>query len=60
LSHFLLSCPPTEFAFAHKAGEDFHHPLTTIARQRAGQLFERVSDCDVLLTFARTFFEQEH
>ena len=39
-------CPPTEFACARTAGEDFHHPLTTIARQRAGQLFERVSDCD--------------
>jgi hypothetical protein len=56
----LLSCPPTEFACARTAGEDFCHPLITIARERAEQLFERVSECDVLLTFARTYFEQEH
>ncbi len=28
-------CPPTEFACARKAGEDFSHPLLTLARKRA-------------------------
>ena len=51
-------CPPTEFACARTAGEDFHHPLTTIARQRAGQLFERVSECELIIHFARTFFQK--
>ncbi len=28
-------CPPTEFACTRKAGEDFSHPLLTLARERA-------------------------
>jgi len=52
-------CPPSEFAFAGKAGISFSHPLLTTARQRAATLFSEVSICDLILTFARTFFENE-
>jgi hypothetical protein len=52
-------CPPSEFAFASKAGKPFYHPLTTLARKRATSFFSNVSICDLILTFARTFFESE-
>jgi hypothetical protein len=56
---FLSSAHPTVFACARRAGEDFHHPLLTLARERAEQFFDKVSDCEILLTFARTYFEQK-
>jgi hypothetical protein len=56
---FLFSCPPTEFAFAEKTGLEFAHPLSTIARKRATDFFAEVSSCPLILTFARTFFENQ-
>jgi len=56
---FLALRPPSEFAFTGKAGISFSHPLLTTARQRAATLFSEVSICDLILTFARTFFENE-
>ena len=50
--------PPTEFAFACKAETDFAHPLLFTARQRATDFSPEVSNCAVLLCFARTYFEQ--
>src|SRR3989338_1681010 len=44
-SHFLLSCPPTEFAFACKTDSDFAHPLLLTARQRAGAFSDQVMHC---------------
>ncbi|MEX2052267.1 MAG: hypothetical protein WD991_01045, partial [Candidatus Paceibacterota bacterium] len=38
-------CPPTEFACARKAGENFHHPLMHIARERATHFTDTVSLC---------------
>ena len=56
---FLFYCPPTEFAFAEKTGSEFAHPLSTIARKRATDFFAEVSSCPLILTFARTFFENQ-
>ena len=57
-SHFCTHCPPTEFAFNSKADLTPAEPRHTIARERADDFSERVSLCDVLLSFARTYFEQ--
>ena len=38
-------CPPTEFACARKAGEDFSHSLLTFARERATIFSENFRDC---------------
>jgi len=38
-------CPPTEFACARKAGEDFSHPLLTIARERATIFSSNFPEC---------------
>ena len=38
-------CPPTEFACARKAGEDFSHPLLTFARERATIFSGNFPDC---------------
>jgi hypothetical protein len=37
---------------------DSAHPTTITARQRAGEISDRVLKCDVILHFARTFFQQ--
>ena len=39
-------CPPTEFALAHNTDSDSAHPTTLTARQRAGQVSDRVLKCD--------------
>ena len=38
-------CPPTEFACARKAGEDFSHPLLTLARERATIFSSNFPEC---------------
>ena len=58
LVSFLALRPPTEFACSRLACENFRNSDVTIARKRAGCFFDEVSNCDVLLTFARTYFEQ--
>jgi len=52
-------CPPTEFAFAYKTGAEFAHPLTILARKRATIFSGNFRDCGVLLSFARTYFEDQ-
>ncbi|KKQ83475.1 MAG: hypothetical protein UT04_C0031G0001, partial [Candidatus Daviesbacteria bacterium GW2011_GWF2_38_7] len=52
-------CPPTEFACARKAGEDFSHPLLTLARERATIFSGNFPECGVMLSFARTYFENQ-
>ena len=57
VAHFMPFCPPSEFAFAHKTETAFAHPLLPIARQRASTLSTNVLLCAVILSFARTYFE---
>ena len=51
--------PPSEFVSACNAGSDFAHPLLPIARQRASVLSSHFLICDVIVAFARTYFEQK-
>ena len=51
-------CPPTEFALNSKADLTPAEPRHIIARERATHFSDEVSNCDVLLSFARTYFEQ--
>ena len=51
-------CPPTEFALNSKTILTPVEPRQTIARERADNFSDEVSVCDVLLSFARTYFEQ--
>ena len=51
-------CPPTEFVFKSKANSDLTPPRQIIARKRATHFPKRVSFCDVLMNFARTYFEK--
>ena len=50
-------CPPTEFALARHTLLDSAHSSTTTARKRATDFSNDVSYCGELLTFARTYFE---
>jgi hypothetical protein len=38
-------CPPSEFAFAHKTGADFAHPLMPLARLRAPEFSDHFLIC---------------
>ena len=58
-AHFCTRCPPTEFALAHNTDSDSTHPTHTLARTRADQFSDRVLKCDVILHFARTFFQDQ-
>lgn len=59
ISHFCTHAHQSVFARAHNAGRDFSHPLLHIARERATNFPEEVSFCGELLSFARTYFENE-
>ena len=58
LVSFMHLCPPREFAFNSKTILTPAEPRQTIARERADDFSDEVSLCDVLLSFARTYFEQ--
>jgi hypothetical protein len=52
-------CPPTEFAFACKTGAEFAHPLAILARKRATIFSGNFPECGVMLSFARTYYENQ-
>ena len=54
----LVLGPPTEFACSRRACENSRQSSVVTARERADVFFDDVSECDVLLMFARTYFEQ--
>jgi hypothetical protein len=58
LSHFLHPCPPTEFARARNAEFLLSPYSAPSARPHLGLSKREVSFCDVIVSFARTFFKE--
>jgi hypothetical protein len=58
-SHFCTHCPPSIFARTRKADFISSPYSAPSARPHFSLTPEQVSDCEVILTFARNYFEEK-